>query len=230
MVVEKIILTKVKGSMEMKKINKVLLVAIFLVGGLLLAGCNNKKEEEKKKVEKITEIKLVYSDNEEFKINTVVPADKKEKATYKELKATDKDAKLVSEKAQYGLLGEKVEIDFNYKKYDYRTKAYTKKYKKKTTTNFANFKESIMDKTLNSKLTDVEEIKINEVDGIQYINNGVLVIVLNTDDISTEKYIEITVHALDKEAKVADLVKEKDIKSVIDSIKIEKNIKEEKQA
>lgn len=216
--------------MEMKRINKILLVAIFLVGGLLLAGCNNKKEEEKKKVEKITEIKLVYGDNEEFKINTVVPADKKEKATYKELKATDKDAKLANEKAQYGLLGEKVEIDFNYKKYDYRTKAYIKKYKKKTKTNFANFKESIMDKTLNSKLTDVEEIKINDIDGIQYINNGVLVIVLNTDDISTEKYIEITVNPVDKEAKVVDLVKEKDIKSVIDSIKIEKNSKEEKQA
>lgn len=195
--------------MKKKKIFSNVLVALLVVGGLfVLTGCGKDLSTE------------VTLDERYYKATFTVPATKdggEIEPNYKE------EEELQWSNNDCGIANDKVAIEFKTSSWSYRTYAnYKEKYGDKEG-NFANYVEYMKDTEFDSQKTiksnQFKETTVGKYDALTYKWNGAAYYVLDIDGLKSQ--LQLIVIPLNDEDKVSDLLEDPEIKSVIDSLKIE---------
>ena len=70
--------------------------------------------------------------------------------------------------------------------------------------------------------TNVNELKINGTDAIQYIYNNTLITVLNTDNIDKDTYISIRIYPKDENENISTIMKDEEIQNILNTVKFSK--------
>jgi len=166
--------------------------------------------------------KVSYDDGKTYKVKMELP---KEKNEYKFITNDGKETEneLESVFSDFAIVSDKVNIEFEKKTYVFQeTYEYIEKYGKENP-NFANFKKYINDKEINGDLyTNIKEIKLNGVEGIQYVYKDTVIIVLNTDKIDTNTYISIRVYLKDENEDINKIIESQEIQEILNTIKFSK--------
>ena len=166
--------------------------------------------------------KVSYDDGKTYKVKMELP---KEKNEYKFITNDGKETEneLESVFSDFAIVSDKVNIEFEKKTYVFQEAyEYIEKYGKENP-NFANFKKYINDKEINGDLyTNIKEIKLNGVEGIQYVYKDTVIIVLNTDKIDTNTYISIRVYLKDENEDINKIIESQEIQEILNTIKFSK--------
>jgi len=197
--------------MEKKKIIIVLVIIALIIGAIIMFT---------KKGNSPGDPLTLTQEETEYTMSIKVPGNKNGETKYKLVKA-DSGVEFKDEYTQYAVIGDKVQIEFEYTNYVYQTTVkYKAKYGEKDT-NFANYKQALLDSSI-SYINDVQEFKVNGKDAVQYKADKQLMRVLNTDNINKKKLIYINIHPINENDSIEELIEEKEIKDMIDSIEFKK--------
>lgn len=124
---------------------------------------------------------------------------------------------------------DKITIEVKLDKYVYNTYAdYKAKYGDKET-NYTNFVEFLEDADFDShkgESKNFQKTKIAGLEAVAYKNNNSMVYVLNNSNFYKNSSFTITISSNDKSTKISDLLEDKEIKDIVDSIKISDYVKE----
>ena len=212
----------------MKKTITITLILLLCLG--FLTGCGTESQTENKKessgaVTTTITAKPTYS-VKSFKVEATVPGEEKENDEgEKEIEPKYKIATsgLKYSNADVGIIGDKVEFDFDYGTYVYNSFAqYKEKYGTKEV-NYDNYLEFLKDESLDSvKATqkDFEEVKFAGYDAIRYNYSGRMIYVIKCDELDSSRCFQCWVCAVNKDDKVEDLINEDSIKEVMESFVI----------
>lgn len=200
--------------MEKKKIIIVLAIIVLIIVGIVMITSKNGGSSG--------DALTLTQEEAEYTMSIKVPEDKDNKGTSKyKLVTADSGVELKDEYTQYAVIGDKVQIEFEYTNYVYQTTVkYKAKYGEKDT-NFANYKQALLDSEI-SYINDVEEMNVNGKEAVQYKADKQLMRVLNTDNISKKKLIYINIHPVNENDSIEELVQQEEIKDMIDSIEFKK--------
>jgi len=197
--------------MEKRKIIIVLVIIALIIGAIIMFT---------KKGNSPGDPLTLTQEETEYTMSIKVPGNKNGETKYKLVKA-DSGVEFKDEYTQYAVIGDKVQIEFEYTNYVYQTTVkYKAKYGEKDT-NFANYKQALLDSSI-SYINDVQEFKVNGKDAVQYKADKQLMRVLNTDNINKKKLIYINIHPINENDSIEELIEEKEIKDMIDSIEFKK--------
>lgn len=196
---------------QIKKIGN--LALIIMLGLLVLTGCG--KKEPKIETEKLTQ------EMRNYKLTVEVPKEK----GYKFVEKLEEKPKFAMSFPDYVLDGEKVQVFFDETSYVYQTSIILKeKYPEMDTENpnFDDFLKYNQNGYTEKNIVDINGLRAIKIEN-EYGPAGNTILVGYTYFIerkNSDKYIEMKVIAKNENDDIAALMKEPDVKVIIDSIKI----------
>ena len=201
----------------MKKRKYVNIIFIILIL-LLVTACKN---EENLKSEKLT-----YSATD-YEISVNVPKGK----NYKIIKGIVENAKNSYKNAEYTIISDKLRIEIDEAEITFtESDFYSKKYGPNRKKSWDNYKQYILDDEITHlKEQEIELIKVAGIENIQYKiywdsidgYDGIFR-VINSDDIGKDYLINIYIFPVDESKNIKELLNDKEVKIVLDSLKITK--------
>ena len=169
--------------------------------------------------------KITYNDGQTYKVKVNLPETTNETAeyTFVENNSEEAEKQLNNVFADFAKVKEKANIEFEKKIYVFQdTLEYKEKYGEEKA-NFENFKKYVKDTEINGDMyTNVNELKINGTDAIQYIYNNTLITVLNTDNIDKDTYISIRIYPKDENENISTIMEDEEIQNILNTVKFSK--------
>lgn len=124
---------------------------------------------------------------------------------------------------------DKITIEVKLDSYVYNTyDEYEAKYGDKET-NYTNYVEYLEDADFDDKKGDqknFQKTKIAGLEAVAYKYNNSMVYVLNNSNFYKKRLFKIVITSNDKSTKISDLLEDKEVKDIVDSIKVSDYIKE----
>ena len=211
--------------MKSKLLVRLLVVCILSIGIItLLTGCGDNKPENSGAVTTKITAQPTYT-KKAFKVEATVPGVEKETDGKKEVVPDYKVATsgLKNPNADTGIIGDKVEFDFDYTSYTYNSYAnYKLKYGTKETSydNYLEFLEDSEFDDLKASQKSFEKTTFAGCDAIKYEFSNSMIYVINCDKLDSKLRFECKVSPINKDDKIADLLENESIKNVMNSFVI----------